>query len=34
MKRLLHLWVRRFSELIGVVLVLIALLIAWYRVEF
>jgi len=31
MKPLLHLWVRRLSELIGLVLVLIALLVAWLR---
>lgn len=34
MKRLLHFWVRRLSELIGVVLLLIAFLTAWYRVGF
>jgi len=31
MKPLLHLWVRRVSELIGVLLVLVALLVAWLR---
>jgi len=31
MKPLLHLWVRRFSELIGLLLGLIALLVAWFR---
>lgn len=31
MKPLLHLWVRRVSELIGLLLVLVALLVAWFR---
>jgi hypothetical protein len=34
MKPLLHFWVRRLSEMMGVILVLIALLVAWYRVGF
>jgi hypothetical protein len=31
MKPLLHLWVRRSSELVGLLLLMIALLVAWYR---
>ena len=31
MDRLLHFWVRRASEGVGLLLVLIALLVAWWR---
>lgn len=31
MKRLMHFWVRRTGEAVGIVLVLVALLVAWLR---
>jgi hypothetical protein len=34
MKRLLHFWVRRSGEGIGLLLVLIALLVAWWRAAY